>query len=88
LVRLSLEVRDKTNLVRVVVRATSIRLAEDAVRSRYPYGEVRVVFPIDEGGFFGGAGGPEIEAEHPVSAAGLGGGAEPARAAGPLETGR
>jgi hypothetical protein len=68
LVRLALEVREREDAVRLVVRAASIQRAVDTTRCRYPDHEVRVVFPIDEGGFFADPGEQEEIEEDPVPA--------------------
>jgi hypothetical protein len=64
MVRIDMEIYCAGDPIRVSARASSIRRAEDIVRSRYPGSEVRVVFPIDGNGFFDEDGGQEgIEAE-------------------------
>lgn len=64
MVRIEMEIHCAEDPIRVSARASSIRRAEDIVRSRYPGSEVRVVFPIDGNGFFAEDGGYEgIEAE-------------------------
>ena len=70
MVRLSLEVRERESAVRLVVRAASIRRAVDAVRRRYPDQDVRVVFPIDDVGFFADGGEQEEIEELSVAAGG------------------
>jgi len=58
-VRIAIEICGEESPIRVSACATSIRRAEDIVRSRYPGSEVRVVFPIDGDGFFADDGGLE-----------------------------
>jgi hypothetical protein len=51
-VRVSIEVRNGTARFRVRVQASSIQGAVSLVRGLHPANDVRVVFPIDPGGFF------------------------------------
>lgn len=67
MVRVSLEVREGTERFEVTAYADSISEAVGATRQRFPGGEVRVVFPIDGGEFFGGtAGGSTEHGDRPV----------------------
>lgn len=52
MVRVTVEVRDGGDPLAVMVLASSIRAAERLARSRFPGGDVRVVFPIDGESFF------------------------------------
>jgi hypothetical protein len=52
MIKVSVEVRSGTARFRVSVQAQSIRRALGMVESRYPHGEVRLVFPIEPEGFF------------------------------------
>jgi hypothetical protein len=54
MVRVSVEVRERDDLREVAVYADSISQAIAKARSRFPGHAVRVVFPIDGEGFFGG----------------------------------
>ena len=59
MVNLSIEVSGEGGAFTVPVRAASIRRAAEFVASRFPGSEVRVIFPIDEDGFFTDGGGVE-----------------------------
>src|SRR5215212_472668 len=62
LVRAPFEVSDNGASSRVMVLAKSLRRAEEVLRSKYPEGEVRFVFPLDREHIFAGNGeGEEIE---------------------------
>lgn len=50
--KVSVEVRSGTARFRVGVQAGSNRKALDLVGGRYPQGEVRVAFPIEQEAFF------------------------------------
>jgi hypothetical protein len=52
MIKVSVEVSSGTARFRVSVQAQSIRRALGMVESRYPHGEVRLVFPIEPEGFF------------------------------------
>jgi hypothetical protein len=52
MMRVSMEVREGTALLRAMVQAESIREAVSITRERYPGRDVRVVFPIDAEAFF------------------------------------
>jgi hypothetical protein len=52
MIKVSVEVRRGTARFRVGVQAESIRRALGVVGSRYPHGEVRLVFPVEPEGFF------------------------------------
>ena len=54
MVKVSVEVREEATLFRVAVRADSISRAVSVMKGRHPGSDVRVVFPIDPEGFFGG----------------------------------
>jgi hypothetical protein len=56
LVRAPSEVRDNGASSKVMVLAESLRRAEEVLRSRYPEGEVRLVFPLDGEHIFAGHG--------------------------------
>lgn len=47
MVRASFEVNDNGVSSRVMVLAESLRHAEEVLRTRYPEGEVRIIFPLD-----------------------------------------
>jgi hypothetical protein len=47
LVRANFEVNDNGVSSRVMVLAESLRHAEEVLRTRYPEGEVRIIFPLD-----------------------------------------
>lgn len=71
LVRVALEVCSVGGAFEVLVRASSIRRAEELAAARFPGSVVCVNFPIDSEGFFSGAGGFEgIEVVLPKAAAG------------------
>jgi hypothetical protein len=55
MIRVSVEVRGASGTVRFrgEVRAESIERAVQVTNARYPGSEVRVVFPIEPGAFFG-----------------------------------
>jgi hypothetical protein len=65
LVRAPFEISDNGVSSRVMVLAESLRRAEEVLRSKYPEGEVRLVFPLDgEHILVGGHGeGEEIEGQ-------------------------
>ncbi len=55
MIRVSVKVREGDDLFEVAVHAGSISQAVSAARDRFPgHDDVRVVFPIDGEGFFGG----------------------------------
>jgi hypothetical protein len=54
LVRAPFEVSDNGVSSRVMVLAESLRRAEEVLRSKYPEGEVRLVFPLDGEHIFAG----------------------------------
>ena len=56
LVRAPFEVSDNGVSSRVMVLAESLRRAEEVLRSKYPEGEVRLVFPLDGEHIFAGHG--------------------------------
>jgi hypothetical protein len=61
LVRAPFEVSDNGVSSTVTVLAGSLRYAEEVLRSKYPEGEVRLVFPLDgEHNFAGNGEGEEI----------------------------
>ena len=71
LVRVAIEVCNVGGTFEVLVRAGSIRRAEELVAARFPGGVACVNFPIDGEEFFSDAGGfEEIEIVLPKSAAG------------------
>jgi hypothetical protein len=51
-IRVSVEVRNKTAHFRVGIQASSINRAINLVKAFYSAGDVRVIFPIDPEGFF------------------------------------
>jgi hypothetical protein len=58
------EVSDNGASSRVMVLAESLRRAEVVLRSKYPEGEVRLVFPLDGEHVFAGHGeGEQIEGQ-------------------------
>ena len=58
------EVSDNGASSRVMVLAESLRRAEEVLRSKYPEGEVRLVFPLDGEHVFAGHGeGEQIEGQ-------------------------
>jgi hypothetical protein len=61
-VKIWIEVRNKTARLEVAVQAWSLQQAMNFVRERYPNTDVRVRFPIDPEGFF---------VEDPAARAGL-----------------
>jgi hypothetical protein len=64
LVRAPFEVSDNGVSSRVMVLAESLRRAEEVLRSKYPDGEVRRVFPLDGEHIFAGHGeGEKIEGQ-------------------------
>ena len=64
MVRAPFEVSDNGVSSRVMVLAESLRRAEEVLRSKYPDGEVRLVFPLDGEHIFAGHGeGEEIEVQ-------------------------
>jgi hypothetical protein len=64
LVRAPFEVRDNGASSKVMVLAESLRRAEEVLRSKYPEGEVRLLFPLDGEHIFAGNGeGEEIEGQ-------------------------
>lgn len=67
MIRVPFEVSGEEGSFRVTVRAASMRRAEEDLRSRYPGGEVRLVFPLDGNDFFAGnAKDEELETEYLV----------------------
>lgn len=52
MVKVSVEIRNGAARFNVAVRAESIRQAMSIVGGRYPGGDVRVKFPIDQESFF------------------------------------
>jgi hypothetical protein len=69
MVKVSLEVREGADSFEVTAHADSLSQAVDATERRFSGGEVRVVFPIDGDGFFGGdepAGGAAKHGDRPV----------------------
>lgn len=71
MVRVALEVCSMGGAFEVLVRASSIRRAEELAAARFPGSVVCVSFPIDGEGFFSAAGGFEgIEVVLPKAAAG------------------
>jgi hypothetical protein len=52
MIRIAVEVREGTALLRTTVVADSVRQAVSVMAERYPGGDVRVVFPIDSEEFF------------------------------------
>lgn len=54
MIRVPFEVTGEEGSFKVMVRAASMRRAEENLRSRYPGGEVRLVFPLDGNDFFAG----------------------------------
>lgn len=52
MIRVPFEVTGEEGSFRVMVRAASMQRAEEDLRSRYPGGEVRLVFPLDGNDFF------------------------------------
>ena len=63
-VRAPFEVSDNGVSSRVMVLAESLRRAEAVLRSKYPEGEVHLVFPLDGEHIFAGHGeGEEIEGQ-------------------------
>jgi hypothetical protein len=56
MVRVSVEVREGDDLFEVAVYADTISQAVAKARDRFPGHAVRVAFPIDGEGFFGGRG--------------------------------
>ncbi len=54
MVRVSIEVREGTDVFRVAVRAASISQAVSITKRRLPGRDVRVMFPIDAEEFFAG----------------------------------
>lgn len=54
MIRVPFEVSGEEGSFRVMVRAASMRRAQEDLRSRYPGGEVRLVFPLDGNDFFAG----------------------------------
>ncbi len=56
MVRVSVKVREGSDLFEVAVHADSISDAVGIARDRFPGHDVRVVFPIDGEDFFGGRG--------------------------------
>ena len=54
MVKVSIEIRDRTARFRVGVQAQSIEQALGIVRARYPSSIARVSFPIDPEDFFVG----------------------------------
>ena len=52
MVKVSIEVRDRTTRFRVGVRAKNIEQALSIVQARYPGSVARVSFPIDPEDFF------------------------------------
>ncbi|HSK99955.1 MAG TPA: hypothetical protein VK869_06430 [Rubrobacteraceae bacterium] len=54
MIRVPFEVTGEEGSFKVMVRAASMRRAEEDLRSRYPGGEVRLVFPLDASDFFAG----------------------------------
>ena len=65
MVRVPVEVREGDYLFEVVVYADSISQAVGMARGRFPGHDVRVVFPIDGEGFFGGRGTEAAGTEDP-----------------------
>jgi hypothetical protein len=64
LVRAPFEVSDNGVSSRVMVLAESLRRAEAVLRSKYPEGEARLVFPLDGEHIFAGHGeGEQIEVQ-------------------------
>ena len=64
LVRAPFEVSDNGVSSRVMVLAESLRRAEAVLRSKYPEGEVHLVFPLEGEHIFAGHGeGEEIEVQ-------------------------
>jgi hypothetical protein len=71
MVRVALEVCSMGGAFEVLVRASSIRRAEELAAARFPGSVVCLNFPINGEGFFSGAGGFEgIEVVLPKTAAG------------------
>ncbi|MEJ7842830.1 MAG: hypothetical protein WKF95_13785 [Rubrobacter sp.] len=71
MVRVTFEVCSEGGAFEVLVRAGSIRRAEELAAARFPRSVTRAVFPIDGEGFFSDAGAVEgIEAVLPEAAAG------------------
>ena len=69
--KVSFEVCSESGAFEVLVRAGSIRRAEELAAARFPNSVVCVTFPIDGEGFFSGAGGAEeIDVVLPGAAAG------------------
>ena len=68
MVRISVEIRSGAARFRVGVQAQSLRKALAVVGSRYPRREVRVVFPIEPGGFFVGEPSAPVEVISPEQA--------------------
>ena len=52
MIRVSVEVRNKTAQFRVGIQVSSINRAINLVKAFYSAGDVRVIFPIDPEGFF------------------------------------
>jgi hypothetical protein len=52
MVKVSVEIRDRTARFRIGVQAQSIEQALSIVRARYPSSLARISFPIDPEGFF------------------------------------
>ncbi len=52
MVKVSIEIRDRTARFRVGVHAQNIEQALDIIRACYPSSVARVSFPIDPEGFF------------------------------------
>jgi hypothetical protein len=64
LVRAPFEVSENGASSRVMVLAESLRRAEEVLRSKYPEGEIRLVFPLDgERIFAGHSEGEQIEGQ-------------------------
>lgn len=71
MVKVSFEVCSEGGAFEVLVRAGSIRRAEELALARFPGSVVCVSLPIDGEGFFSGAGGAEgIDVVLPEAAAG------------------
>ena len=61
------EVNDNGASSRVMVLAESLRHAEEVLRSKYPQGEVSIVFPLDGERYFAGHGEGEEIVEQDLS---------------------
>lgn len=60
MLRAPFEVSGEEGSFRIVVPTMSMRRAEEALRSRYPGCDVRLVFPIDGHDFFADSGRDEV----------------------------